>query len=141
MNIFREGQKEFRREMKANGVAVTLRWKENTGGTVHPTTGALVGGTSVVRSETVPGFFLPMDAKTQVRLFNEVREGMGYLDLPAETVVEGREQLVFEVDGRTWVQDKAGEKVIEHFDTVTAGGSATGQVMRYCRTVMVRLQT
>jgi hypothetical protein len=54
--------------------------------------------------------------------------------LPAETVVDGREQLVFEVDGRTWVQDKAGEKVIEHFDTVTSAG-------RYCRTVMVRLQT
>jgi hypothetical protein len=140
MNIFREGQKEFRREMKANGVRVTLKWKENMGGTVHPTTGALVGGTSVVKTETVQGFFLPMDAKTQVRLFNEVREGMGYLDLPAETVVDGREQLVFEVGasstgpGQTWVQDKAGEKVIEHFDTVTAAG-------RYCRTVMVRLQS
>jgi hypothetical protein len=134
MNIFKEGQKEFRREMKANGVSITLKWKENAGGSVHPTTGALVGGTSVVKSEKVQGFFLPMDAKTQVRLFNEVREGMGYLDMPAETVVAGREQLVFEVDERMWVQDKAGEKVIEHFDTVTSAG-------RYCRTVMVRMQS
>lgn len=133
MNPYRTAQRQFLREIEKHGVDVTLRWRSVLNGVVHPTTGAILGDPMEV-SETVKGFFQPMDPKTQIRLFNQVQEGIAIVDLPADTVIEGRDGLVFEIDGRQWVQEKAGEEVVEHYGTYHDG-------VRYCRTLILRRQT
>ncbi len=132
MNPYLTAQRQFLRELQ-NGVDVTLRWKTVPNGTVHPTTGALLG-TPVSVAETIKGIFHPMDPKTQIHHFNVVTDGVAYLDLAPDTTIAGREGLVFEIDGRPWVQDKEGEKVVEHYDVFHQG-------TRYCRTILIRRQT
>jgi hypothetical protein len=92
------------------GVAMTLRWSVFTGGAVDATTGARTGGTISIEEETVFGFYHPIDvAKTVVRQFEKLEVGDALVDVPPDTVIEGRDQLTFEIDGKSYEQKDIGD--------------------------------
>lgn len=119
-----------------HGTNVTLRWVEQGGSTtVDVTTGAVLSATpATVWEETVRGMIHYVQPTTgQVRQFEEVSVGDALLDLPPDTVVEGRTELEFVVDGQVWVQKRVSEKLRDYWD-VFIGNT------RLYRTVLVTLK-
>lgn len=119
-----------------HGSEILLRWVEQEGTTtVDVTTGAVLSATpATVRTESVRGMIHYVQPTTgQVRQFEEVSVGDALLDLPATTVVEGRAELEFVVDGQVWVQKKLSEKLRDYWD-VYVGGT------RLYRTVLLTLK-
>ncbi len=103
----------------ARGTSVTLSWVTFPGGsTTDETTGAKLGN-AVAQSEVVTGFVhFAEDAKTEARMHQVLERGGCIVDLPVATVIEGREQLKFTINGVVYVQAKYGEEVMRHFDAV-----------------------
>lgn len=102
--------------MAKRGTSVTLNWVTMTNVTEDPTTGARLG-TATPQSETVQGWVhFPNVAQTELRVFEEIEQGDCIADLPPNTVIEGREQLTFAIDGQTWVQKKISEQLARHWE-------------------------
>lgn len=91
--------------MATKGNPVTLHWDEVTGGTVDPTTGSVAGGLLVARTEAVRGFWYEIEEGARIKQQHwQVYEVLhAILDIPPETVIEGRTNLRVEKGGQIFV--------------------------------------
>jgi len=112
-----------------------LNWTVVTGGTLDPTTGSMVNGTTAARSLVVNGFAHFVGINTSnVRVFENVEQGDCILDLPAATPLDGLTGLTFTINGRVYIQKNIGEKLAQAWDANVQGAPLT-------RTLLLRLQT
>ena len=126
-------KKRIALKMRRRGTPITLNWVTIQGGVVDPTTGAELG-TNTAQSETIYGLVhFPEIAAHAVRLFEEIETGDCIIDIPPDTVIEGRKQLTFTIDGEVWVQKPIGDKLAKSWELVA------GQ--RLYRSVLLRKQT
>lgn len=108
---------------------VVLLWNETTGGTANPVTGAVIGGTTTTRQETVYGspHFAPASAVQ--RTHAEVQTGDCILDLAPDLVLTGRPGLRFVIGGRTYVPKTPSEALATSWDAVVGGVKLTQTVL------------
>lgn len=126
-------QARIAQAMSRVGSTITLHWVEMDGAELDPTSGSLLGA-ATAQSEEVSGFvFYIAPVTSEVRLFQELSVGDALLDLPTGTVLAGRDQLEFEVDGQRWVQKKVSNKLLEAWDVLHGN-------QRLCLTVAVTLK-
>lgn len=119
--------------LEENGTDILLSWQEFvTGPTTDPQTQSLIG-VAQPKSEIVRGFvhFVAAASQTQVRQFTEVEVGDCIVDLPPDTVLEGRQGLTFTIDGRVWQPKNIGDKLAQSWDAVVQGE-------RLYRTILLR---
>lgn len=117
------------------GTEITLNWVTVTGATIDETTGAKVGGTVRRQSETVKGYVhFPEIATRTVQMFAEIEAGDIIVDVPPDTIIEGRDRLTFSINGEQWTQKKVGTQLSKAWDTVFLNA-------RFCRTLLLRKAT
>ncbi len=118
-----------------HGSPIVLRWVVQSGVMVDVTTGAHLSASSpAARTETVNGMVHYVGPiLSQMKQFQEVTEGNAIIDLPADTVVEGREELEFLIDGKVWVGKDLSEQLRNYWDVYIGG-------QRLYRTVLVELK-
>jgi hypothetical protein len=110
-----------RQALEEAGTPVTLRWREFQGEVnLDPVTGAKLG-TSVERTETVKAHLYFVGATSVVRQHAEVEVGDCIADFDAAMAWEGRDGLVFEINGERWVPKKVSELLASTWDAVVAG--------------------
>jgi hypothetical protein len=118
-----------------HGTDITLRWREQADPEIDRTTGAELGAAPPVeKSEVLRGmvhFIAPILSES--KRFAEIASGDAMLDLPPETVLEGRRELVFEFDGKTWAAKKISDVLRDYWDVIAGG-------QRLYRTVLVGLR-
>lgn len=119
--------------MQRRGTPIRLDWVTLSSVQEDPTTGAKLG-TATPQTETVSGFFNYVNiAQSNVRQFEEIEDGDAIIDIPANTLIEGRDGLTFTIDGQVWVQKRMGEKLAQHWEV--------NQGQRQYRTLLLRKQT
>lgn len=108
----------------AHGTDITLRWVEQSGAVMDPTTGAEISASAATeKSESVRAmihYIAPIIS--DVQRFAELNSGDAMLDLPRDTDdLEGRKQLTFEFDGKVWVQKKISGVLRDYWDVLVGG--------------------
>jgi hypothetical protein len=71
---------------------------------------------------------------SRVRQFNEVEVGDLILDFPGDASIDGLRDLVFVVNGKSYVVKQIGEKLAQFWDVTVQG-------RQFFRTVLVRVAT
>jgi hypothetical protein len=123
--------------LKQRGPAtdVLIVWREFTGGTIDPVTGAHTGGTSVVKQLVLRGFVHFVEpASTTVRLYNEVEVGDCIADFAPDAPLDGKAGLTFIIGGEPWVQKEISQALAKSWD-LQAGSE------KLFRTVLLRKAT
>lgn len=120
--------------LKKSGTDVVLKWKEWTGTpTVDPTTESEIGE-STDQTETVQGFVHYIQATTSLRQFGEVEVGDCIVDLHQDVDIDGKQSLVFIIDGEEWKQKQIGDKLAKYWAVMAQG-------QKLFRTVLLRKTT
>jgi len=115
------------------GTPIRMDWVTLADVQEDPTTGAKLG-TATPQTETIYGFFNYVNiAHSNVRHFEEIEDGDAIIDIPADTVIEGRDGLTFTIDSQVWAQKRVGEKLAQHWEV--------HQGRRLYRTLLLRKQT
>lgn len=107
----------LRQRMALQGTPVTLRWVEwDVAASTDPTTGARIGD-STAKQEIIRAFVhFPDIGRSEYRVFQEIERGDCIVDMPPDTVIEGREQLEFIIHGLSWVQKAVGEQLAQTWE-------------------------
>jgi hypothetical protein len=99
------------------GAQITLTYNQWSGETAtDPVTGEKAGTATRV-TETVYGLVHEVGPATTVaRMYAEIQVGDAILDLPTDTALDGKEDLVFTFGGNDWVQKKVGKELAKSWD-------------------------
>ncbi len=126
---------DFAQAQGATGTPVTLQWTQWTGATtVDPVTGEK-SGASVVGRLTVQAVsvYFVQPGQGRVRQFSELMAGDAIVDFPASAPIDGKDGLIFIINGQEWVQAKVPDKISTTWDAIVAG-------VPTCRTVALTLK-
>lgn len=114
------------------GTVVVIRWSETTGGSVHPLTGAVVGGTKVNQVLTVRGFtFWPTAEQIKRARWESVVVGDCVVDLPPGVWNDVKGDAWVEVDGVRYTPSRTGENLSAGLDVLQGG-------VRLMRTMLLK---
>lgn len=72
-------------------------------------------------ADTLGGFIHIVSARTTQRQFTEIKTGDAIVTFEATVDFSGKEQITFEFNGDTWVQQAAGKEVSQYWDLVLGG--------------------
>lgn len=127
-------RRQIQRGRQRGGLTVTLHWKTVTGGTQDPTTGYVVGQLKTDQELSVRAFvewIKPGDRRLEFHQAFEVNDVV--IDFPETVEVDGKQDLYFEVEGKSYVPKNLGDRVPESWDAVVNG-------KRIGRMVLARLK-
>ena len=123
-----------RMRVARHGSTITLRWVEQSGGTLDAATREKVGATSTNKSTTVKALVHFVGPATSgVRIYNEIQIGDAILDLDPSVALDGKKDLTFEFGDAVWAQKKVGKELAMAWDTIW-------QDQKIFRTVLVTRQ-
>jgi hypothetical protein len=130
---------EIQRELNENGTEVVLQWNAlPPGATPDPVDGSVSG--LVPQTMTLPAFVHQVQATgaSSVRQFNEVEVGDLILDFDGDAPIdapsgETRCDLMFVLNGKSYVAKEIGEKLAQSWDVTVQG-------QRLFRSVLVKVK-
>lgn len=128
-------RRRYAQGLQRHGVDVTLHWKQKSGGTVDPTTGFTPNQIEVDQQATVRAYVdyvKPGDRRLEFHQAFEINDVV--LDFQDSVVLDGRQELYFEIEGKSYVPKHLGDKSPESWGAVIDGH-------RIGRTVLARLRT
>ena len=101
--------------------AVTVHWVEVSGGTQDAVTKAIIGGTSIPRSQVIDALvhWPQVGGSTATRNFAEFDDGDVIIDVSPETVaryIAGKPDLRFEIEGVQYRQKQASSRLAAAWD-------------------------
>lgn len=116
-------------QLMNSGTPVTLSWVTFTGGTVDPVTGARLDATRSVHTETVYALHHQVSATTGVRQHAEIEAGDLILDFAHDVELDGKEGLLFNVNGKVYRQKAVNSKLTQLWDVTVRGERITRTVV------------